>query len=427
MASKAPAGFSPGDELSFTDVLQALELCRVQSLDELRKTLGASKSQKYFLLDDEIQVDAKLVIQLAWNLKNPSSQIAATDFRGDLRHVALPLRRLGFDVIEVEKGRQFGEIENFPPGSTFANRRDLSKAGVHRPTQAGICGDGRTGAESIVVSGGYVDDEDFGHTIIYTGQGGNDPASGRQVADQELLRGNLALAFSCDQQIPVRLIRGSGGDPSFSPTSGYRYDGLFTVNRYWPDKGRDGFKIWRYELRELPIAPTTRRQDQSLSAPDGDPEPAPRRQRSTWTAIRNARVAEWVKRTHNWTCQFCAERISTPAGAYAEAAHIRPIGSPHFGTDHSSNLLCLCPNCHKRFDSLAIFINNDKTIIGIDGAPVGVMRFRAEHFIDDSNFDYHRRLCLQIMDSNIFKDLGSASIRVEPAGDEGEIHEGRPR
>lgn len=41
------------------------------------------------------------------------------------------------------------------------------------------------GADAIVVSGGYEDDNDDGDEIIYTGQGGNDPDSGKQVADQE--------------------------------------------------------------------------------------------------------------------------------------------------------------------------------------------------------------------------------------------------
>ena len=37
---------------------------------------------------------------------------------------------------------------------------------------------------SIVLSGDYVDDEDMGDVIIYTGEGGRDPNTGRQVADQ---------------------------------------------------------------------------------------------------------------------------------------------------------------------------------------------------------------------------------------------------
>lgn len=394
--AKAPSGFSPGDELDVGDVLKALEELRSLPIEEARKALGANKSQKYFLLYEDLQLDAKVVIQLAWNLRNPGSPINASDFRGDLKHVALPLRRLGFDVIEVEAGRQFGEISGYPPGSLFSTRKELSSSGVHRPTQAGICGDGSSGTESIVVSGGYVDDEDFGNILIYTGHGGNDPHSGRQVKDQELTRGNLALAFSCDQQIPIRLVRGSGGDQAFSPKSGYRYEGLFLVRRYWPAIGRDGFRIWRYELSQLEAGDALERAHKTMAV-EGAAKPAPRQRTTAWVAVRNARIAEWVKKIYDWTCQFCGERISTPAGAYAEAAHIRPVGSPHFGSDHSSNLLCLCPNCHKRFDSLSMFVSKEGLVIdALQWKPTNQLRLQSEHLIDDQNFDYHRRLCEQV-------------------------------
>jgi len=47
--------------------------------------------------------------------------------------------------------------------------------------QAGIVGGTGSGAESIVLSGGYTDDEDHGDEIIYTGDGGRDPRTGRQI------------------------------------------------------------------------------------------------------------------------------------------------------------------------------------------------------------------------------------------------------
>ena len=52
---------------------------------------------------------------------------------------------------------------------------------MHREIQAGIAGyaDGAP-AESIVLSGGYPDDIDQGDVIVYTGQGGQVQASGRQ-------------------------------------------------------------------------------------------------------------------------------------------------------------------------------------------------------------------------------------------------------
>ena len=41
--------------------------------------------------------------------------------------------------------------------------------------------------------------------VIYTGHGGNDPATGRQVADQELTKQNLAIVRNEDNGIPIRV------------------------------------------------------------------------------------------------------------------------------------------------------------------------------------------------------------------------------
>ena len=68
--------------------------------------------------------------------------------------------------------RIFGHIPGIQEGQTFANRIELSLARVHPPTQAGISGSQNEGADSIVLSGGYEDDKDFGDVVIYTGHGG---------------------------------------------------------------------------------------------------------------------------------------------------------------------------------------------------------------------------------------------------------------
>jgi putative restriction endonuclease len=62
--------------------------------------------------------------------------------------------------------RYFGEVGGAPQGTAWPNRDAVAHAGVHRPKQSGICGSGVDGAESIVVSGGYEDDEDYGDQII---------------------------------------------------------------------------------------------------------------------------------------------------------------------------------------------------------------------------------------------------------------------
>jgi putative restriction endonuclease len=144
--------------------------------------------------------------------------------------------------------RTFGEISGIPVGSSYVSRQEMSRLGIHRPTQAGISGSATEGADSIVLSGGYEDDEDFDDVIVYTGHGGQDPVTRQQISNQELTRQNLALAVSMQQGLPVRVIRGSTHRSPNSPKSGYRYDGLYTVERYWHERGAAGFKVWRYRL-----------------------------------------------------------------------------------------------------------------------------------------------------------------------------------
>ena len=61
--------------------------------------------------------------------------------------------------------------------------------------------------EPIVLSGGYEDDKDLGDEIIYTGEGGRDPNTGAQVADQTVTRGNKQLIENCNIGHPIRVIR----------------------------------------------------------------------------------------------------------------------------------------------------------------------------------------------------------------------------
>ncbi|MEV7984749.1 YDG/SRA domain-containing protein [Micromonospora sp. NPDC085948] len=280
--------------------------------------------------------------------------------------------------------RIYGEIPGYPPGSTFKNRDELAGSGVHRPNQAGICG-GKDGAESIVVSGGYVDDEDYGTEVVYTGQGGNDPATKRQIADQQLTRGNLGLARSQIDGNPVRVVRGAGGDPKYSPKFGLRYDGLFRVVDHWRDTGKDGFQIWRYRLVTLDNA------DPPPVVPGAAGEPAARTEATIQRLVRSTAVANRVKRLHGYQCQACGIQLATPAGPYAEAAHIRALGKPHNGPDVASNVLCLCPNDHLLFDTGAIYVDADGAVRQSGtAAELGELRLVAGHLVDWAQLAYHR-------------------------------------
>jgi putative restriction endonuclease len=190
----------------------------------------------------------------------------------------------------------FGDIDGVPVGATFPDRRALLGAGVHRQLQAGIVGSAAEGADSIVVSGGYEDDDDFGDLIIYTGQGGNDPATKRQVADQRLTLGNAAPAESCCKGLPVRVIRGRNPGSIYAPPSGFRYDGLYYIDEYWQAQGKSGFSIWRFRLIS---------QEQRPSPDAVEPGPASRVATTVQRLVRSTEVVQRAKELHSYACQVC--------------------------------------------------------------------------------------------------------------------------
>lgn len=59
-----------------------------------------------------------------------------------------------------------------------------SESGIHRPHVAGIHGRENEGSYSIVLSGGYEDDEDNGDEFTYSGSGGRDLSGNKRTAKQ---------------------------------------------------------------------------------------------------------------------------------------------------------------------------------------------------------------------------------------------------
>lgn len=133
----------------------------------------------------------------------------------------------------------------------------------------GIHGRESDGAYSIVLSGGYEDDVDNGDNFLYTGSGGRDLSGNKRTAeqscDQTLTRLNKALALNCNIPLnnkggeakdwkggkPVRVVRNYKlhKRSKFAPEIGNRYDGIYKVVKYYPEKGKSGFIVWRYLLR----------------------------------------------------------------------------------------------------------------------------------------------------------------------------------
>jgi putative restriction endonuclease len=133
----------------------------------------------------------------------------------------------------LSDGTILGDIPGISPGTLFRSRKELHDKKLHRGLMQGIAPHG----SSIVLSGGYVDDQDLGDVIIYTGEGGGDEKTRRQVEDQRFDAGNKALAENHLNGVPVRVHRGKAHVPDMPEGFRYRYDGLYrrSHNREaWP-------------------------------------------------------------------------------------------------------------------------------------------------------------------------------------------------
>uniref|UniRef100_A0A0E0LJW1 SET domain-containing protein n=1 Tax=Oryza punctata TaxID=4537 RepID=A0A0E0LJW1_ORYPU len=174
--------------------------------------------------------------------------------RADLRAAAL----MGDRDLWLNRDRRIvGPIPGISVGDAFFFRMELCVLGIHGQVQAGIdfvtAGQSSSGepiATSIIVSGGYEDDDDRGDVLVYTGHGGRDPNLHKHCVDQKLEGGNLALERSMAYGIEIRVIRAVKSKRS--PVGKvYFYDGLYKVVDYWLDRGKSGFGVYKYKMLRI--------------------------------------------------------------------------------------------------------------------------------------------------------------------------------
>ncbi|KAG6479394.1 hypothetical protein ZIOFF_062857 [Zingiber officinale] len=153
--------------------------------------------------------------------------------------------------------RIIGSIPGIGVGEIFFFRMELCVLGLHGQSQAGIdyvpasrSATGEPIATSIIVSGGYEDDEDSGLMLVYTGHGGRGPNMFKHSMDQKLEGGNLALERSMNYGIEIRVIRGIRSRHSPGGKI-YVYDGLYKIVKCWMDVGKSGFGIYKYKLLRI--------------------------------------------------------------------------------------------------------------------------------------------------------------------------------
>ncbi|GKC05364.1 histone-lysine N-methyltransferase family member SUVH9-like protein, partial [Tanacetum coccineum] len=183
------------------------------------------------------------------NVGNPSTRVPKV--RNDLRVAAIMREN---DLWLNRDKRIVGPVPGVSIGDVFFFRTELCVLGIHGVPQAGIdflpasmSPNKEPIATSVIVSGGYEDDEDSGDVIVYTGHGGQDKNSKLHVVDQKLEGGNLGMERSMQYGIEVRVIRGLKykGGPSEKL---YVYDGLYKVIDAWLVDGRSGFGVYKFKL-----------------------------------------------------------------------------------------------------------------------------------------------------------------------------------
>ena len=94
---------------------------------------------------------------------------------------------------------------------------------------------------------------------------------------------------------------------------------------------------------------------------------------------RNRQHVLFVKQIYDHRCAICDRALLLgDRRQYSEAGHVRPVGKPFDGPDHSSNMLVFCPNHHKSFDHGAL------TLVSEGGA-----NFRVNSLVGDA--EVHNR------------------------------------
>jgi len=107
--------------------------------------------------------------------------------------------------------------------------------------------------------------------------------------------------------------------------------------------------------------------------------------------VRDTEKIRQLKVVYNYACQVCGkpEVQIGPTKYYAEGHHLKPLGKPHNGEDHESNIIILCPNHHILFDRnvMAIDPKDGKTVIYKFSKKRIAMLLH--HKLDSDNIRYH--------------------------------------
>lgn len=97
--------------------------------------------------------------------------------------------------------------------------------------------------------------------------------------------------------------------------------------------------------------------------------------------VRDTAIVRRLKALYADACQICGTRLAgTLSGwTHSEGHHIRPLGSPHNGSDTEANILIVCPNHHALLDYGAIELVTSQLA-------------ESRHALNEANVRYHNGL-----------------------------------
>ncbi|XP_068305175.1 E3 ubiquitin-protein ligase ORTHRUS 2-like [Pyrus communis] len=132
-------------------------------------------------------------------------------------------------------------------GECWKDRLECRQWGAHFPHVAGIVGQSNHGAQSVVLSRGYLHDEDHGEWFIYTRRdlSGNRRTNKKQSFDQTFDKYNKALRLSCLEGYPVGVVRSHKEKRSLyaSTEKVVRYDECYKIEKCWRKAGVQFLKV----------------------------------------------------------------------------------------------------------------------------------------------------------------------------------------
>ena len=131
------------------------------------------------------------------------------------------------------------------------------------------------------------------------------------------------------------------------------------------------------------------------------------------SAISRSRdIVKELKQIYDDLCQICRQPLETPFGRISEAAHVQGLGHPHNGPDDLGNLICLCPNHHKLFDSSSFYLTDDfEAISTISGTSLGHIYVSPDHELDLNCIKYQRGYAVSASAKGVRKWTPSVSSK----------------